>query len=470
MNNRLYDYWVRRNDCVRYEYERYVKEHIAEHYLHRFQHLRLLLKLNSHFVVKRSDKPLLYWDDPQHPAYSVKVTNSISIPPELNEDMLNTSIPALKSSLEYVNEAVVEESFEYIRKKLIISDKSRILYITNTSRTRPILDPSARYRCYHTAEVLRSQGIYTSVTTLAQFIKNPLPLDFDMYIFHRPGVAAIKNIRKLKFHRKTVIADYDDLIFGNEEIALKSSLFINTNHDAEEVIDIFNRNLMALREFNIFTCSTEYLAEEIKAQCENANVFVIHNFLPPSIMKKTADCLKKKKDMNQIVYCCGTQSHNKDFKIVEEAIIRCLKKDSTLRLFLIGPLQISEELNRLSNVYFHSAVDYWDLFEIMSNSAFAIAPLENSVFNSCKSNVKFLESAATGITLLASPIPDMVRVKDSGIILFTDETEFEKYIMNRYEEYDEESIVNNRTYLERFCCQKTFDEEFSWLLKYLEEE
>lgn len=470
MSNKLYDYWVNRNNCVKYEYERYVKEHIAEHYLHRFRHIRLLLKLNRHFVTKEIDKPMLYWDDPQHPVYHKTVVKNIPISTESNESILKTSMPVTNDNYKPIGSDIVKEPFEYIRKKIIISNKNRILYISNTGRTRPILDPSARYRCYHAAEILHSQGIYASVTTLASFIKEPLPLDFDVYIFHRPGTAAIENIRKLKHYQKTVIADYDDLIFGDENIALQSSLFLNGNRDAEEVIDIYKRNLLALKEFNIFTCSTEHLATAIKAQCENANVFVIHNFLPPSILKKTSDCLKKKKDMNQIVYCCGTQSHNKDFKIVEEAIVRCLKKDTTFRFFLIGPLKIGDELNRLPNVYFHSAVDYWDLFEIMSNSAFAIAPLENSIFNNCKSNVKFLESAATGVTLLASPIPDMVRVKDSGIILCTNEVDFEKYIMNRYEEYDEEAMISNRMYLEQFCGPETFNAEFASLLKYLEEE
>lgn len=469
MNNKLYSYWVERNDCVKYEYERYVREHIAEHYLHRFRHLRLLVKLNRHFISRKKNSPMIYWDDPRHPIYLANGETNNLISAKSVESTLPPSAIEIKSKIS-PTEKVNKESFNYIRKKISISEKSRILFITNTTRARPILDPSVRYRCYHPAEVLYSQGIYTSVITLAQFIKEPLPLDFDLYIFHRPGTAAIDNIRKLKFYNKAIVADYDDLIFGDEKFALKSSLFLNTNHDAKEVINIFNRNLEALKEFDTFTCSTDSLAEIIKTQCKNAKVFVIHNFLPPSILKKTAGYIKKEKDMNQVVYCCGTQSHNMDFKMIEEAIIRCLKRDVSLRFFIIGPLSINEEINRLANVYFHSVVDYWDLFEIMSGSAFAIAPLEDSIFNNCKSNVKFLESAATGVTLLASPIPDMTRVENSKIALCRNENDFENYIMNRYENYNENSKLSNRMYLEQFCSAKTFNMEFATLLKHLKEE
>ena len=46
MKEFLYDFFVRKNGRVQYEYERYVREHIDEHYLHRLRHLRLLLQLN----------------------------------------------------------------------------------------------------------------------------------------------------------------------------------------------------------------------------------------------------------------------------------------------------------------------------------------------------------------------------------------------------------------------------------------
>lgn len=63
IKEKLYNYFVRKNGRVCYEYERYVREHLVEHRLHRLRHLRLLLKLNWHYCVKKNTLPFLYWDE-----------------------------------------------------------------------------------------------------------------------------------------------------------------------------------------------------------------------------------------------------------------------------------------------------------------------------------------------------------------------------------------------------------------------
>lgn len=64
LKDKLYDYAVKKNGRVWYEYERYVREHIEEHHLHRFSHIKLLIKLNWFYRVKKGNTPYLYWDVP----------------------------------------------------------------------------------------------------------------------------------------------------------------------------------------------------------------------------------------------------------------------------------------------------------------------------------------------------------------------------------------------------------------------
>lgn len=77
----IYDNLVRKNENVKREYERYVMEHIAEHYESRFKHWKILWKLNWHYRVKKSDKPLLYWDNDVKPAIATNspTSNSASV-------------------------------------------------------------------------------------------------------------------------------------------------------------------------------------------------------------------------------------------------------------------------------------------------------------------------------------------------------------------------------------------------------
>lgn len=67
IKNKIYNYLVRKNGRVWYEYERYVREHIEEHHLHRMRHIKLLLKLNWFYRVKKGNTPYLYWDVPLAP-------------------------------------------------------------------------------------------------------------------------------------------------------------------------------------------------------------------------------------------------------------------------------------------------------------------------------------------------------------------------------------------------------------------
>ena len=63
----LYNYFVRKNGRVWYEYERYVREHMEEHHLHRFHHIKILVKLNWFYRIKKGSTPYLYWDTPLDP-------------------------------------------------------------------------------------------------------------------------------------------------------------------------------------------------------------------------------------------------------------------------------------------------------------------------------------------------------------------------------------------------------------------
>lgn len=66
MNEGFYNFFVRRNPFIRYEYERYVMEHLEEHKFDRFKHWKLLLSLNWHYRIQESDKPLLYGEANQN--------------------------------------------------------------------------------------------------------------------------------------------------------------------------------------------------------------------------------------------------------------------------------------------------------------------------------------------------------------------------------------------------------------------
>lgn len=339
----------------------------------------------------------------------------------------------------------------------------KICYISTTGQqSRPIGDGSTRYRCYHPAETLSDKGAFVTVVPHSTFVNN-LSYLYDIYIFHRPCIMEERAIDLLKDIGKIVIADYDDLIFGNQQVVIQSSIYKNLNTPLNTVTQQFQNNLNMLLKFDYVSVSTENLKREVEAVHPSALVSVIHNFIPKSIIRLSEKQAVRKvaKDKDMLMYCTGTLSHNMDFKEIEDTLLQCLNKDKNLKLYIFGVLSAGPKLLKANRVYFHNVADYWDLFNMMSTSAFTIAPLElPSRFNECKSNVKFLESSIAGATLLATPIGDMKRVKNSAIKLCETISDWEKAILNRKQIDIEKNILNNFNYVVENCSTATFINEF----------
>ncbi|WP_242086139.1 hypothetical protein [Microbacterium lacticum] len=283
----------------------------------------------------------------------------------------------------------------------------------------PLQDPSVRYRCYHPAELLVAEGHFASVYSAKQFYADP-NFDYDFYIFHRPSAARegfTAVMERLRSRGKTLIADYDDLIFGDEDVALQSAAVKNGTLSPDRAVAAFASNLAGLREFDRAVTSTVPLKQRLAESNPGATVVVQPNVIPPSILDVHADLetYLVPRPHTAIGYFAGTKSHDQDFPIVADALHRVLMERPDLTLMIVGPVAVPQALAALPNVTTAPVVNFLRLPGLMTMCSTVIAPLEVSVFNECKSRVKFLEAALSGARLLASPIPDMQDVGSGRI-------------------------------------------------------
>ena len=63
MNTAMYNFFVRRNEHIRREYERYVQEHVNEHYENRWKHWKILGQLNWHYRIRKKRTPMLKFSE-----------------------------------------------------------------------------------------------------------------------------------------------------------------------------------------------------------------------------------------------------------------------------------------------------------------------------------------------------------------------------------------------------------------------
>lgn len=339
-----------------------------------------------------------------------------------------------------------------------INIKPSFCFISNTGRVaRPILDPSVRYRCYHPADELQQLGYFSIVTSYAEFIRNPV-YEHDFYIFHRPSrhynsaSAYDSLINELKSRKKILIADYDDLIFGDEDIARESSIVKNGHASLADAVSIFSNNLAGLKFFDKVITSTKSLKEKASEYNKLAEVNVIHNFIPSSLLDLYGNINfhKMAKPKGTIGYFAGTKSHDKDILIILDVLHRVLSENEDFTLLVVGPVAIPSALANLPNVYANSVVDYFRLPSLMQQCETVIAPLEESVFNNCKSRVKFLESSLAGCRLIATPITDMIDIGTDYISLAKSKDDWYKFLSKKLTS-DEHLLMTekNFTYLKR---------------------
>ena len=88
----------------------------------------------------------------------------------------------------------------------------------------------------------------------------------------------------------------------------------------------------------------------------------------------------KSKDI-VIGYFSGSISHNPDFELIENSLIKILKKFKNVKILLVGNLKLLESFNEFSEQIIKQEFVDWKLLpEIISNIDINLAQLVNIIF------------------------------------------------------------------------------------------
>ena len=331
-----------------------------------------------------------------------------------------------------------------------MNEKIRFLFISTTTQLKnPINDPSVRYRCYNLAEALQDKGHIVSVMPWLE--SESALYNFDVYIFHRPNINQIEFIRNLKKLRKIIIADYDDMIFGNDDHAATAPLAINQPNKKNDVIKYFEKNSYVAEEFDLITCSTEPLVEHA-LKFSNSKAIQISNTIPSSVLNFT----KKIETNNKLFdfgYFAGTSSHQKDFETIKKPLTKFLFENPECKFLLIGDIKLDKRLALLPNIHRQALSSFLRLFDRISICRYSISPLVDNMFNKCKSNIKLLESSLVGTQLISTKIPDMEKESNFNVYFAqNEESWYELFykIVKPNKNYNELSYINRRLTEEKF--------------------
>lgn len=269
-----------------------------------------------------------------------------------------------------------------------------------------------KYRVDQKVEALRQLGIDAAVVswTDTSAARNLLQL-YPLAIFYRVPFfddveALFQEANRLGV---TTFWEVDDLIFDLELYRENRNLDGLPPEELAGLLDGAKLYRSALLASDISIASTPKLAERMQLVTGRPS-FVIQNAIDKDTIEAARKALEQKKYVKssdnkiRIVYGSGTKTHDVDFLEAADAILDLLESRTDFLFVIIGHLKLDERFNKFeSRIERIEFSDFSGYLKILASCDIAIAPLFQSVFNDCKSNIKFLEYSSIMLPSVTSP-------------------------------------------------------------------
>lgn len=265
----------------------------------------------------------------------------------------------------------------------------------------------AKYRVWQKRDFLEALGWPVQVVDWRDIAEAMSALQLCTYvIFYR--VPGFEDVMKLvgEAHRLGLAPrwEVDDLIFDEGEYRQNGN--IDTLPAAER--DLLLSGVALFRQC-MLACgrgiaSTHALADSMR-EAGLTDVAVLENALDAETLRIAASLpVHEGSDRIWVSYGSGTNTHDADFRQAEAGLLAAMAEEPRLCLRVIGQLQLSSAFSRFENrVERLTELSYPDYLKALSQTDIAIAPLERTLFNDCKSNIKFLEAAVVRVAAICSP-------------------------------------------------------------------
>lgn len=204
-----------------------------------------------------------------------------------------------------------------------------------------------------------------------------MPGHANIFVWQRPILSPkidLENIRKLRNRRKLIVIDFDDDPDIWPSIAENQNLTFIGAHAVQ--------------------VSTEDLRQKILPL--NPNTFVVPNRLPVVRPYETV----RAGTVENTVFVGGF-NRAPDFEPIAEAVNRFVETSSKdWHFYVVGDRRIVDML-KTDRQEFFEVIPYKQYQQLLEKADIALLPLKDTPSNRLKSNLKFLEAAASGAVVLA---------------------------------------------------------------------
>jgi glycosyltransferase involved in cell wall biosynthesis len=229
---------------------------------------------------------------------------------------------------------------------------------------------------------------------------------------YTPGVDQL--IAKGRARRIPVFFDIDDLVF--DPIYARGVMGImNLDATSERLLDTWfafcARMGTTLKMCHGALTPSRFLAGQIEVFAPDLQVHVLPNFLNAEQQRFSEQLYRSKENSSfasdgriHMGYFSGSPSHSRDFALLANALGELLDEDKRLVLRIVGVLDHVQLLSsHRERIEFYPMQDFLNLQRLIGEVEVNLAPLQDSIFTNCKSELKFFEAAIVGTITVASP-------------------------------------------------------------------
>lgn len=277
------------------------------------------------------------------------------------------------------------------------------------------------YRVTAKKYIFENMGYKVSIVSWTDYITAMKEMQYvDFVIFYRvPYFDSVKELYKEADRLGLIkIFDIDDLIFDEDlyKDYLDNSK-LPTSVDQEEIMRGCKLYKEALYNADVFWGSTQVLEDVYRKNSTSKGCYILPNGIPQSLLEvKEYSKKTRTTDKIKIFYGSGTKTHNSDFDLIKEPLVKILENYPYVDLYILGELLLDtiydKYKERIHRIPLLSAESYYA--EICEYDI-ALMPLVDNIFNRAKSNIKYIEASVMGVPSVASNLPEFSKIIRNGI-------------------------------------------------------
>ncbi|WP_371223631.1 glycosyltransferase [Roseovarius sp. 2305UL8-3] len=216
-----------------------------------------------------------------------------------------------------------------------------------------------------------------------------------------------------------VLYDIDDPLFSVSAYETYHNMAALEPGLKAHFLSVAPRYAQMMNSADMVTLSTPGLVEHARLYTPRP-VHMRRNFADEQTLADGAqaiEAVQKTPDdaLFRVVFASGSQGHEADFEIIAEAMEAFVTAASDRRLMVLGHFRLDLLPSSLrARTEHHKFLPYEEYLEHLARADVAVMPLQDDLFNRCKSAVRVIDAASVGLVSVVSDVGDLANLVEDG--------------------------------------------------------